>query len=362
MWLLPCLVLVGCASIPGGPGEPLLELTTVPELGSHASLHGQALHVHPTDYALYAYAWMGPERGWHSRPRSGQGRTRLRLDGTWSVDLTRTEDDAYDASEVLVFLVPEDQDLPWLEGESQLPAELTDPPPVHAGARRTVEGHDRQLLFSGRTWTVRSSDEPERPGPNLWSDSAEAAHVDVDQQLVLSITEADGDYLSAEVNLTESLGYGTYLWAMESPPRHPNHYAVTGLFVRDDEVERENREFDVEFARWGDPDGPDAQFAVAPWEHPGNGEKFSVGPLYEPTLHAVRWTPGLLEFSSSVGHGWPPAPEDVLHTWTYDGPDVPIPETELVRINLWMFRFFELPAGAGDDIELVVSDFSFEPE
>lgn len=349
------LALLACWACGGGvvdgEGEPDIEITSVPELGSHALLHGQARHIDPATYqVVIAARGAGP---WTVTTE------RIRGDGSWSADVTSEIDDP---TAIYAFLVGDPAALDGLEGATGFPAELLDPAPIHDGVLRQVDGSRRVLLFSGREWIVRRTLVPDEPGPNVFTDQHQAATVDADGVLHLNIVRDDDEYLSSEVMLTQRLGHGTFVWSLDSSPRHRNEYGVTGLFVRDDTAPTDAKEFDIEMARWGDPDGPDAQFAVAPWQHTGNGDKYTFGPLWEPTIHAVTWTEGALDFGSAEGAVWPPAEEDVLHTWSYRGPDVPVEGDNRARINLWTFRFFGLPAGAGDDVSLAVRRFDFDPE
>jgi hypothetical protein len=354
-------VAAGCTSGPvDGPGEARLELTTVPMRGSHGLLHGRVTHVDPTEHEVAVYAYLGEEHGWWSRPSPERPTTRIRSSGNRSTDVTVEEGDEQ-AQVLAAFLVPSGRSPIVLEGAESLPGALVDPPPPHDARLRHSWGAERLLFFSGRTWAVRYMEEEERPGPNLWSDSHDAAWVDAEGRLHLALTRVDGVVHSAEVVLLESLGLGTYLFSIDSRVRQRNEFAVVGLFVRDAFTERENREFDIEFARWADPDGPDAQYVMAPWQLEGNGDRFTVGPLYERTIHACEWRQDRHLFTSALHHAWPPDEADVLRRWDYDGPSVMIPENERVRFSLWLFRHPEPPPGAGDDVELVVRRFDHLP-
>ncbi len=354
--MIPLLLTLACTPGPvDGEGEPRLVLDRVPELSSHSLVHGKVSHVWPEDHQVAPYVYLGPAEGWWSRPPVG-----IRRSGAFSADTTVEEGDDQ-AQIIAAFLWDAASDPPTLEGDLELPAELTDPAPPHDARHRHDTGTDRLIWFSGRDWSVRSSTEEQRPGPSLWSDSQDSVWVDADGRLHLALVEEEGQAWAAEVSLRESLGLGTYVFSLDSPVRQPNEFVVAGLFARDVLTERENKEFDIELARWADPDGHDAQYVLAPWELAGNGDVFTVGPLYEPTVHACEWQEDRHLFTSAVGRAWPPAAEDLLHTWEYDGPSVMVPDNEQVRINLWLFRYLEPPASAAHDVELVLSRFDFLP-
>jgi hypothetical protein len=359
--LLALSPLPGCADGPiGGEGEARLELTSVPVLGSHSMLHGQVTHVDPDHWAVATYVYLGEDGGWWNRPSAAQPTTPIRASGSFSVDVT-TEDGDAQAEAFAAFLIPSGEDAPRVQGDATLPDSLIAPPPPHDGARRTPHLTERMLFFSERAWTVRATDILDTPGPNIWADDHDAVWVDPEGALHLVMLEREGEVLAAEVALVESLGYGTYVFSLDTPIRQRNEFTVVGLFVRDTLTEAENKEFDIEFARWADPDGPDAQFVVAPWQVQGNGETFTVGPLYEPTIHASHWAPDHHLFTSAIGHDWPPAEMDVLRQWYYDGESVMAPGNDRTRINLWLFRFLDPPEGVEEGVELVVRRFDYLP-
>jgi hypothetical protein len=359
--LLAAALLCACVDGPiDGPGDPRLELTSVPALGSHSLIHGQVSHVDPRDWGVATYIYLGEEAGWWNRPSADRAITSIRNSGSFSVDVTVEEGDPQ-AEAFAAFLIPTDGDVPLVQGSPTLPDSLIAPPPPHDGARRSAELSERMIFFSERAWTVRATEVPDTPGPNIWTDDHDAVWVDLEGALHLAMLERDGEVLAAEVALVESLGYGTYVFSLDTPIRQRNEFTVVGLFVRDTLTEAENKEFDIEFARWADPDGPDAQFVVAPWQVQGNGETFTVGPLYEPTIHASHWAPDHHLFTSAIGHDWPPAEMDVLRQWYYDGESVMAPGNDRTRINLWLFRFLDPPEGVEEGVELVVRRFDYLP-
>ena len=68
----------------------------------------------------------------------------------------------------------------------------------------------RTYEFSGYTWELRRSNGLEGPGPNRFLDNRRTIWMDEDGNLHLKVWERLGAWFSAEVLLTESLGYGTY--------------------------------------------------------------------------------------------------------------------------------------------------------
>ena len=73
------------------------------------------------------------------------------------------------------------------------------------------------ISFSGYDWLVKSSDGNKvGPGPNYFSDAGEDVWVDDLDQLHLTIKNKKGAWNCTEVTLLKSLGYGHYIFQIES--------------------------------------------------------------------------------------------------------------------------------------------------
>jgi hypothetical protein len=226
-------------------------------------------------------------------------------------------------------------------------------------AAATVEGRgsetrpSRRLSFSGHEWDVRETPS-DRGGSNdfdpanVWTDDKGLLHLKLRRQ---------GDrWTSAEVVLSRSLGYGTYLFVVgDTAALDP---AVTlGLYTWDDEAAAQNhRELDVEISRWGDPTAPNAQYVVQPYYVPANVSRF-VAPA-GPLTHSFRWEPGRASFTTVRGRGPRPPTKDVVarHEFTSG---VPVSGSERVRMSLYYFRY--APAPPKQDVEVVVERFQHLP-
>jgi len=112
----------GGVYIPGGIGEPSIELTYVPPIGSEENLVGKVLHVLPSDYRVVVYIKVG---FWWIKPTIANPRTSIALDGTWITDITTGGAD-YLASHVAAFLVRSDYTPPILLGADELPETLNE--------------------------------------------------------------------------------------------------------------------------------------------------------------------------------------------------------------------------------------------
>ena len=219
------------------------------------------------------------------------------------------------------------------------------------------------LLFAGYRWVVKQPDTPVGPGPNRFSDRPGDVWVDKDG-LHLSISFHDGSWWSTEVILDENLGYGTYVFHTESRIDVLDANIVLGMFTWDDAAPPNYREIDFEYARWGNPSEPtNAQYVVQPYGTAGNLERFRVDltPGDQKLTHVLVWSAGQVEMATYRGHHLADALPafERIHAWINDGPDVPVPGAENVRMNLWLN--FGSPPLDGLPEEVVVTNFLFTP-
>jgi len=206
------------------------------------------------------------------------------------------------------------------------------------------------IEWSDHQWTVKSHNRKIGPGPNFFS----SANVRVvGDELHLSITRSGNKWYAAEVINTASLGYGTYSWTVgPMDPLDPN--VVLGLFTWNDDPAYNHREIDFEYARWGNASDPNnAQYVVQPYSTEGNEYRWRQETFGVATVHSFTWAPGSVEFLSRTTDG------GQLASWTYDGPDVPLPGGENARMNLWLFRGAAPTDGA--EVTVVLQSFSHTP-
>lgn len=207
----------------------------------------------------------------------------------------------------------------------------------------------RTLHFSGYEWEIRGV--PSNRGGATNNYDPDNAWTDIDGHLHLRIARGAGEWTSAEVTLTRSLGYGSYSFDVRDVSQlEPS--AVFGLFTWDDAISDVNhREMDAEISRWGDPNGKNVQYVVQPYYVAANVLRFSA-PAGRLTF-SFNWQPGRATFKTVR---WPSGETVAQHTFTSG---VPLPGGEAVHVNLYPFanknRPFEHPA------EVVVDKFEYLP-
>ncbi|GBG78337.1 hypothetical protein CBR_g26366 [Chara braunii] len=222
-------------------------------------------------------------------------------------------------------------------------------PTVGAASSSTVR-------FSGRDWNTRTSTGVEEPGPNRWDGSL--ATVDEQGRLHLKISKnVQGGWSCADVFLPSSLGYGTYTVRVSSATNDLHENVVFGLFtyadVAQSELSNPHREFDVEVAS----NITNTQYAVQPYQLPGQRLRFSV-PGPDATIHAMTWSPNERSWTSTSASSGAHLQSRSFESTPEVGA-VPPPGTEVFHINLWLYEA-SLPQDHAD-VEIVLDSFSFEP-
>jgi hypothetical protein len=211
--------------------------------------------------------------------------------------------------------------------------------------------------FSNFRWRVRKapsdrggSSNPYSP-ENVYTDKAGALH--------LRIIKRDQQWTCSEVNLTRSLGYGTYSFTVEDISKL-EPAAVFGMFTWDysGSTYRENYgEFDIHITRWADPKAQNAEYVVQPPVVPANISRFTAPP--GKLKHTIVWEPGRVTMTTTRASGGSGAPVISQHVFTSE---VPAPGFESMRMTLYVYRS---PNGKSADlqrpVEVVVDRFEYLP-
>jgi len=246
---------------------------------------------------------------------------------------------------------------------SYSPPQATDVLPAAGGAVAAVavvkgqtadpSSPPKMLHFSGYDWLVR--DLLSYRGGSMNSFDPANASTDENGALHLHVTKNQDGWSCAEVKLTRSLGYGTYLFVVRDTS-HLEPSAVLSLFTWDGMGTDENRhELDIEVSHWGWPNNENAQYVVQPYYIPTNTVRFNApaGVL----THAFRWEPGQVTFTTYAGAKLTGRAHPLnQHVFTAH---VPVPGGEVARINLYVFGWGKVPLQREN--EIVVEKFKYYP-
>ncbi len=191
--------------------------------------------------------------------------------------------------------------------------------------------------FSGFNWRVRK--QPSNRGGSLNPYNPENVYVDKAGALHMRILKRDGKWTASEINLTQSLGYGTYSFIVEDISKLDPSVAF-GIFTWDYSTNHEtSREFDITISRWGDPQDKNAEFVLQPTIAATNSARFMApaGKL----KFTIIWAAGRLTMiasrvsGSGQGSRSGDGPAVFEHVFTSE---VPAPGLESMRITLFPYK------------------------
>jgi len=210
--------------------------------------------------------------------------------------------------------------------------------------------------FSGFQWRVRKV--PSNRGGTRNPYDPNNVYVDQSGALHLQIVNRNKQWTCSEVNVTRSLGYGTYVFTVEDTSNLDPAASFT-MFTWDHSSKQGNHgEFDVNIGRWGEAknENGNAQFAVQPAFLPLNMSRFKVpgGKL----RHTIIWEEGRVTMTTTQLSG--KVTRFVSkHVFT---DEVPKPVDESVRMALYVYSDpnRKLPA-INHRTEVVVDHFEFLP-
>jgi len=212
----------------------------------------------------------------------------------------------------------------------------------------------KPLHFSGYDWEVRTI-ASDRGGKNnlydednAWTDASGALH--------LRIKKRDGRWSCAELVLTRSLGYGTYILVTRDTS-HLEPAAVLSMNTFDEWAGDQNfRELDVALSRWGDASSKNnAQYEIQPFYVPGNVAPFSApaGTL----THSLHWESGRATFKTVRGSSNRTGAPSVFEHDFISG--VPSPGQEKIYLAFYVVASDKSPLQK--ESEVVVEKFEYFP-
>jgi uncharacterized protein (TIGR03437 family) len=209
------------------------------------------------------------------------------------------------------------------------------------------------ISFGGLEWYVKQAPVQVYPGPQFFVNSN--AYVDAQGQLHMQITPCGGSWCASEIYTTQKVGYGTYTFTVNSELSDLDPNIALGLFSWDAQAgDQNNREWDIEFSRWGNSNASaNAQYVIQPYNVPGNIQYFLMSPG-APSTHVVSWTSSQVGFASST------LAINPVNQWTYSAAaGIPTPGDVHLHLN------FYIGAGQQPSVpatqEIVISGFRYAP-
>lgn len=334
-------ILVGCHS-PSAPVQPAVQFTRLPQAGEGSSfkldtIEGRVTGARSGDrIVLFARAGV-----WWVQPLAAQPFTPIQ-GSSWTG--TTHPGNAYAALLVKPDYKPPPtaKNLPEVGGNVLAVAVAESA----ALARPVI----KTLHFSGYEWAVRQTASEPGGSPNQY-DPANAT-VDGKGYLHLRIAKNHGEWNSAEVMLTRSLGYGSYAFVIHDVS-HLEAAAVLSISIWDNTGP--SREMDIETSRWGEPNSKNAQYVIQPYYIPANVVRFIAPPGV--LTYSFLWEAGRATFSTVGGYSSKPGSVKVAeHVFTSG---IPTPGQESTHINFYVFNNNTNPLRR--DSEVIVENFEYLP-
>ena len=337
-----CILACACRPLPSEL-EPSIEFTKLPHAGEGSpdkleTIEGKVTNARPgQQVVLFARSGV-----WWVQPTAESPYTAIQRDARWK-NVTHPGS-AYAA--LLVnpgYHPPATTNTLPQKGDGVLAVASAEGPMLAQPVAKTID-------FSGYQWEIRQV-ASDRGGTRNSYDPANA-WTDKNGFLHLRIAGRPGNWTSAEVSLSRSLGYGSYRFVVRDVSRL-EPAAVFSIFTWDDSGPP--REMDIEISRWGEPSGKNAQYLIQPYYVPANAVRFLAPPGV--LTYSMRWQPGRVSFKTIRGSVSTPGSEPVSeHTFTSG---VPSPGNEWIHMNLYVFDNKRNPLR--NESEVIIEKFEYLP-
>jgi hypothetical protein len=288
-----------------------------------------------TRLVLYALSGM-----WWVQPLADQPYTTIQPDSTWKAV-------THPGSAYAALLVDQRYRAPLTM--NALP-EKGGPVLAVAMVKGTIARPPVTLQFSGYQWEVRQAATGEGDSRNLYNPAN--AWTDTKGCLHLRVSRQRDQWVSAEVKLSRSLGYGSYRFVVRDVA-HLEPDAVFAMFTWDELGPP--REMDIEMSRWGEPQDKNAQFVIQPYIVPANTVRFNApsGPL----TYLMDWEAGRVSFQTVRGAQFKRGSAVVAgHVFTSG---IPTAGNERILMNLYAYGNRRHPVQ--NEFEVVIEKFEFLP-
>jgi hypothetical protein len=351
IWKVCLLIIIFCSVFGGACNsrqtvvEPVIKFTKIPpakEGGADKidTIKGNVTAAKP-EQQIVLYAKGGI---WWVQPFANQPFTTIQPDLQW-------ETSTHYGTEYAALLV---------EPNYSPPPKLDELPEIGNGivAISTIKGEQnsipatlKTLNFSGYEWKIRTNTSDRGATINYF----DATNVSTDENgfLHLRISKQSDKWTCAEISLTRSLGYGTYNFIVQDVSQL-EPAAVFSMFTWDDlESNQNHREMDIEISQWGEMTNKNLQFVVQPYYIPANVARFNApsGKL----TYSFHWQSGSITFKIMQGTA-NRARVVAEHTFTSG---IPIPESETLHLNLYMFGYGKNPLQK--ETGVIIEKFEFLP-
>ena len=348
-WGLITLTLMSSFALQAQSTAPSVVIDSLPAWGQIGPVTGHVLGLQPNTASILLFAFV-PDLGWAVLPNC----SGLNPDsnGQFSIS-TGLATVVPHSTRFSAYLVPYSiAALPCTEGSPSIPLVVTQN--AFASVTYPRLPQYQTLSFGGLQWFIKSAPAQVWPNNNYWPGGNSFVDASGNLHLQVSSCPYGNGWCSAEIFTTQTLGYGTYSFNISSSLNDLDPNLTLGLFTWDAQASQQsNREWDLEFSRWGGGPSPDAQYVVQPYSSPTNIQHFTIGAAGA-TTHFVNWLTNSLSFSSYTGN-------TLIDSWTYTPNTFPVPTPGDVHLHM----NFYVGTGASPQYlsgqEIIVSNFQYLP-
>ena len=341
------VILLSAVQLGSQSGNPTVAIASIPSWGQDGSMTGYVYGTSTSQVSLYAFEFI-PDVGWYSV--SGCGPIQIQSTGSFTVSVTGGIMGRY-ATRFSAYLVPSSLSVPCAQATATIPFIYQQNALSVATIPRIPQYST--LNFGGLTWFIKTA--PVQVSPPNQFFVQQNAFVDSLGQLHLQLNQCGGAWCAAEIFTTQTLGYGTYTFTINSPVNNLDPNVTLGLFPWDAQAgDHYNREWDIEFGRWGNAGASaNAQYVVQPYNGPNNIVKFLMSPA-SPSTHTVIWQPNDVQFASTSGSG-------LIDQWTFPGNPLPVPTPGDVHLHMNLYIAVGQAPTVPIGHEIVISNFQYVP-
>lgn len=347
-FVLALAVLLGACQRQQAPSGPAIQFTKIPPAAQGGrervdTITGRVAGAHPGQQ-IVIYARSGP---WWVQPWPDKPFIPIQADSTWGTS-------THLGFEYAAMLVEPGYHPPPTMDTAPTPGGSVVTVAIVKGTGEPQLAPVKQLHFSGYDWVVRTISGDRGGLNNLYG--AENAWTDASGTLHLRITKKGDRWSCAEVVLTRSLGYGTYIVTIRDTS-NLEPAAVLSMNTFDDwGGDQHYREMDIEFGRWGDAARKtNTQYGIQPFYVPGN-----VAPFVLPKgtfTHSLRWESGNASFKTVRGSSMQAgAPVISEHVFTSG-----VPSAGQERIQFLFYVIASEKSPMQNENEVVVEKFEYLP-
>jgi len=228
-----------------------------------------------------------------------------------------------------------------------------------AGLGNMRDARAATISWKGHTWQLTSGGMA-----GVCQGDPQNVSVDANGYLHLRITNSGGTWTAAELFTTDRLGFGTYQWQVDGPIDSYDKNVVLGFFPYGPAAgigADGTNEIDIEYARWGQANGPNGDWTDYPASGGTVGEMSYTFSLGGGTLSTSRFVWSSASIANALLGGLQPvgSTTGLLKSWTYapSNPTTNIPQQALpLGMNLWCF---DAPPSDGQPVEIVIRDFAY---